>query len=59
MPQGREILLNRPVYALRWYFDEHEQERYTPYCKIALLSVSLQRHEGKGGGKFVVEVKHG
>lgn len=58
VPPGREILLNRPVYPLRWYIDEHERERYTPYYKIALLSLSLQRHEGKGGGKFVIEVKH-
>ncbi|MGH9325503.1 MAG: hypothetical protein ACRD2B_02255 [Terriglobia bacterium] len=51
------MLLNWTMYPMRWYINEHEKDRYAPYCQIALLSLSLRPAEGKGSGAFLIEVR--
>ncbi|MGH9615699.1 MAG: hypothetical protein ACRD28_03075 [Acidobacteriaceae bacterium] len=59
VPPGSDVLLNRPVYPLRWYTDDdnYEKNRYTPFYRIALLSLSLNPQESQGGGKFLIEIE--
>jgi hypothetical protein len=57
VPQGKDILMQRPVYPLRWYeHKEHQNQRYRPYYQIALTSVKLDPPQGKGEGRFVFEI---
>lgn len=61
VPPGSDVLLNRPEYPFRWYSDgsgdSFERDRYTPVYRIALLSMNLNVHERRGGGKFAIEVR--
>jgi len=59
LPPGSDALLNQPVYPLRWYTDddEYEKNRCTPFYRIALLSLNLNPHEMRGGGKILIELK--
>lgn len=59
VPSGSDVRLNQPVYPLRWYTDDQDYDanRYTPFYRIALLSLSLDTHENRGGGKFQIEVR--
>ena len=56
MPKGLPVKLNPGVPPLRWYGGEHPPQRYEPYYKICLLSVRVDCSDGKGGGKFTVEI---
>jgi hypothetical protein len=59
VPPGSDVLLNRPEDPLRWYTpdDEYEKNRYTPFYRIALLSLNLNPQETRGGGRFLIEVR--
>jgi hypothetical protein len=59
VPQGSDVLLNQPVYPLRWYTEDqdYDKNRYTPFYRIALLSLSLNPQKSQGGGKFLIEVR--
>ena len=56
MPKGQPAKLNAGVLPLRWYGGEHPPQRYEPYYKICLLSARVDCSDGKGGGKFTVEI---
>lgn len=55
IPKNGNARLNPAVDPMRWYIDDHVQNRYTPYYRIALLSLSLD--PAQGHGKFLIEVK--
>jgi len=56
LPGGLPAKLNPGVWPLRWYGGEHPPQRYEPYYKICLLSVRVNCRDGKGGGKFMIEI---
>lgn len=56
VPEGHPARLNPGVWPLRWYGGEHPDQRYEPYYKICLLSVRVDGAQGRGEGRFILEV---
>jgi hypothetical protein len=56
MPANREVALRPPIDPLRWYGREHPDQRYLPFYGISLLSLSIESPNGKGMGRFELEI---
>jgi len=56
LPEGVQAALRPGINPLRWYtYEDHPDQRWTPYYKIYLLSVRID-NPATGGGEFLLEI---
>lgn len=56
VPEGLDAALRPPVQPLRWYAGDHGVQRFEPFYDIRLLSVRIDKPEGKGRGEFIINI---
>jgi hypothetical protein len=56
VPAKHDVAIRPPIEPLRWYGGEHPDQRYVPFYGISLLSLDVDSPNGRGMGKFVLEI---
>ena len=56
VPEGLDAALRPSVQPLRWYAGDHGVQRFEPFYDIRLLSVRIDKPEGRGRGEFIINI---